>query len=79
MVTLGTASLLFPGPEVPSERAGGGRGGGCDSVSVAEGKKGDLGTRDTNPGSFCGCLVVQEIPRNSSYGEVHRGREHGQK
>ena len=33
---------------------------------MVEGEKGDLGTRDTDPGDFCGCLVVQEIPRGSS-------------
>ena len=29
---------------------------------MAEGERRDLGTRDTDLGSFCGCLTVQKIP-----------------
>lgn len=79
MVTLGTARLLFSGLEVPSERVGGGRGGGWNPLSVAEGQRGDLRTRDTDSGNFSGCLMVQEIPGGGSCSEEHWGGEHGQK
>lgn len=29
---------------------------------MAEGERRDLGTRNTDLGNFCGCLVVQKIP-----------------
>lgn len=77
MVMLGRARLLFSELETPL-RGWGWHQRCLGPLSMVEGERGDLEPRDTDPGNFCDCLMVQAILRGCSCGEVHLDGEHGQ-